>query len=131
MFQRIILAIGALVAAYISLRAITAPESVLVNLGLIIDGADGRSEIRGQYGGFFGAVAIAMVLSLIGKLPQKFGLGMLLITVGGVLMGRLLSIVIEGPQVLASYSSSIQAFIIVDIILVALTLLALRTTPSK
>lgn len=131
MFQRIVLILGLIVAAYISFRALSAPEDVLSNFGLIVEGANGRNEIRGQYGGFFGGVAIVLLLSLIGRLSKRFGLSVLLITVGGVLMGRLLSILIEGPSILASYSTGIKTFILVDIILVVLTVFALRQTSTQ
>lgn len=126
MFQRIVLAIGIYIAGYISIRALTAPEDVLSSFGLIVEGADGRNEVRGQYGGFFGAVAIALLLSVTGRIPQRFGLGILLVTVGGVLSGRLLSIMIEGPGILTTYSTGIKTFIVVDIIIVVLATLALR-----
>ena len=131
MFQRIVLGLGLIVTAYISVRALSAPEDVLASFGLIVDGADGRNEIRGQYGGFFGAVAVVMVLSLFGRLTERFGLSLLLITVGGVLAGRVLSIVIEGPAILSTYSSGIKILIIADIALVLLTLIALRQSSTK
>jgi len=131
MFRKLVLVIGAIVATYISFRALTAPESVLSNFGLMVEGVDGRNEVRGQYGGFFGAVALTMVLSLMGRLSERFGLLVLLITVGGVLAGRLASVALEGPSVIAAYSSGIKTFIIVDIVIVALTLIALRRTDAE
>ena len=131
MFQKFVLLLGCLIAAYISVRALTAPEAVLENFGLLVEEADGRNEIRGQYGGFFGAVGVALALSLSGRLPVRFGLGVMLVTIGGVLMGRLLSVAIEGPSVLATYSSGIKAFILVDILLVGLTLAALWRRDSE
>ncbi|MCG8505457.1 MAG: hypothetical protein MI755_12695, partial [Sphingomonadales bacterium] len=83
-------------------------------------------EIRAQYGGFYLAVAAALLLSLFGRLPVSFGLGVLLLAVGGVLVGRLASIAIEGPAVFASYSAAIKTYLAFDIAIVVLTLLALR-----
>ncbi|MEP3224717.1 MAG: DUF4345 family protein [Parasphingorhabdus sp.] len=131
MFQRIVLFLGIIVAAYISTRALTAPQDVLAYFGLVVEGADGRNEIRGQYGDFFGAVTIALLLSAFDRLPRNFGLGLLLVTVGGVLFGRLASIAIEGLSVWPEYSDGIKTFIMVDIVLVALTLAALFRRSDK
>ncbi|MCG8504754.1 MAG: DUF4345 family protein, partial [Sphingomonadales bacterium] len=89
MFQKAVLIIGILVAGYIALRALTAPEGLLAGTGIAVSNADGRNEIRAQYGGFYLAVAAALLLSLFGRLPVSFGLGVLLLAVGGVLVGRL------------------------------------------
>lgn len=126
MFQKAVLIIGILVAGYIALRALTAPEGLLAGTGIAVSNADGRNEIRAQYGGFYLAVAAALLLSLFGRLPVSFGLGVLLLAVGGVLVGRLASIVIEGPAVFASYSAAIKTYLAFDIAIVVLTLLALR-----
>ena len=125
MFSRLVLLLGAVIAAYISYSTMVNPQEAVSDFGLMIDSADGRNEIRGQYGGFFGAVALVMVLSLFRLLPVRFGLGLLLVTVGGVLVGRLASLVFEGPAIFTEYSTSIQTYYAVDIILVLLTLIAL------
>lgn len=131
MFQRVVLVLGIIVATYISVRALTAPQEVLSNFGLVVEGADGRNEIRGQYGGFFGAVSLALIACLFNRLPVRFGLGLLLVTVGGVLFGRIASLLIEGPSIWASYSIGIKTFVIVDIVIVALTLAALRKPSGR
>lgn len=126
MLQKAVLIIGILVAGMIAFRALIAPEALLANIGIALTNADGRNEIRAQYGGFYLAVTIALLLSLFGRLSAGFGLGLLLVAVGGILLGRLASIVIEGPAVFASYSTVIKTYLAFDIAIVVLTLLALR-----
>jgi len=126
MFRKIVLLIGIIVTAYIAFSALSAPETVLVESGLRIDGPNGRNEIRAQYGGFYGALTLALILSLLGRWSERFGLQLLLITVGGVLAGRVLSLVIEGPAIFASYSPTVKLFYAADIVIVVLVLLALR-----
>jgi|GEM_PF-1775833 len=125
MLTRIVLILGAVASAYISVRALSAPADMIGNLGLAIENADGRNEVRGQYGGFFGFVAIALLLALFGRLPQRFALGLLLLTVGGVLFGRLASLAIEGPAVFAEYSAAVKGFLAFDIVMAALCVWAL------
>lgn len=64
MLQRIVLVLGAVISAYISVKALVSPETVMSDFGLPVEGADGRNEIRAQYGGFFGAVALTMACVL-------------------------------------------------------------------
>ena len=127
MFAKIILALGALVAFYIGFVAVTNPTGVLSDYGLVVSDANGRNEIRGQYGGFFMVLGGVMIASLIGKLPQKFGLGVFLMTVGGVFLGRVSSLLLEGPAVFTTYSSGIKALFAIDLLLTVLAILAIRS----
>ena len=127
MFAKIVLAIGALMAVFIGYTAISNPAGILTDYGIIVSDANGRNEIRGQYGGFFIVLAGVMLASLLGKLPQKFGLGVFLMTISGVLLGRIFSLVLEGPAVFMAYSSGIKALFAIDLALTVLTLLALRS----
>lgn len=131
MFAKIVLILGAVMSAYIGVNALGSPGTVLTDFGVVVPGADGRNEIRGQYGGFFIVLAIVMALSVIGKLPERFGLGVFLMTVGGVLLGRIASLILEGPSIFSSYSTNIQALHAVDTILVILTILALRSVKRR
>jgi len=125
MFAKIVLALGALMALYIGYAALSNPAGVLTDYGLTVSDANGRNEIRGQYGGFFIVLGGVMIASFLGKLPQKFGLGVFLMTVGGVLLGRISSLLIEGPGIFA-YSPGIKALFAVDLILTLLAFFAIR-----
>ena len=126
MFVRIVLIIGLLVSAYIAYVGLMSPDQLLAGAGILVEGADARNEVRAQYGGLYLVTGIVMFLCLIGRLPQKFGLGVLLVSVGGVLIGRVLSLMIEGPSVFSDYSTSIKVFYGFDIVITLLTVLALR-----
>ena len=131
MFAKIVLGLGALIAAYIGSVALSSPAGVLADYGLVVADANGRNEIRGQYGGFFIVLAGVMLASLLGKLPKKFGLGVFLMTVGGVFLGRMLSLVFEGPTVFASYSPAIKALFAIDLTLSLLAFFALRSVKTE
>ena len=130
MFAKSILALGALISAFIGFAALKDPN-LLTDYGIVVSDANGRNEIRGQYGGFFIALAGVMMASLLGKLPKKFGLGVFLMTIGGVLLGRVLSLVLEGPAVFATYSTDIKTLFAVDLTLTILAFLALRSLKEK
>jgi len=121
-----VLILGALASLYISIKALIGPETVLANFGISVNDANGRNEIRGQYGGFFAAIAITLILALANKVSKLFALRVLLVTIGGVLFGRLLSIVIEGVSVVEAYSASLNAFILFDLLMVGLILVCLK-----
>ncbi|MEO1137075.1 MAG: DUF4345 family protein [Pseudomonadota bacterium] len=125
MFRKFVLLLGVVVAGYVSYLGLVAPEAALGDYGVIAMGPDGRNEIRAQYGGFYFAVAVVLILSAAGRLPERFGLGLLLVSVGGVLLGRLASLVIEGPAIFAQYSDGLKLFYAVDIVLVLLAVMAL------
>ncbi len=124
-FRKLVLALGLLGAGYVSYRAMTSPGDLLDAFDVLALTADGRSAIRGQYGGFYAVVAIALFLSLVNFLRIRTGLLVLLITVGGILLGRLSSLVIEGTNIWDSYSSEVQTVIMVEAALTVMTLAAL------
>ena len=127
MFAKFVLALGALVAFFIGYMALSNPAGVLTDYGVIVSDANGRNEIRGQYGGYFIVLAGVMIASLLGKLPQKFGLGVFMMTVGGILLGRIASLIIEGPAVFATYSPGIKALLAIDLTLTLLAFFAMRS----
>lgn len=124
-FRKLILGLGLVLAGYISHRAMISPGDVLQRFDILALTADARNEIRGQYGGFFAVVALTLLASLTNILSVRTGLFVLLLTVGGVLLGRLASIGIEGAEIWDSYSREVQAFVVLDAVLVLLTLIAL------
>lgn len=131
MLAKLALALGILVSAFISYRAFLAPQEVLAGIGLSPDGLDGRNEIRAMYGGFYLVLMGVLAASLFGTLPARFGLGLLLITVGGVLLGRLISMAMEGPGALESYSATIWAYLASDIVIAGIALWALLAVPAE
>ncbi len=124
-FRRIVLGLGLLGAGYVSFNAMTSPGDLLDSFDVLALTADGRSAIRGQYGGFYLAVALVMLSSLVNLLTVRTGLFVLLVAVGGVFTGRILSLVMEGPTIWERYSSDVQAIIVAEGVLALLTLVAL------
>lgn len=127
MFQRLVLAAGFLVSLFIAVVCLAAPETALADFGITVNDPNGRNEMRGQYGGFFVAMALVMALSFFDKLPRRFGVGVLLTLVGGVLLGRLITLVLEGPATFADYSAALQITHFIDLGLTIGCVLALRT----
>lgn len=121
-----VLILGLIAALYIATKAIVSPETVLSNLGISIIDANGRNEIRGQYGGFFSAIALMLVFALMNTLSRTLALQVLLITIGGVLFGRLLTIAIEGVTVVEHYSPILKAFIVFDLVMFVLLIICLK-----
>ncbi len=130
-FRRIVLVLGALGAGYVSYRAMTSPGDLLDSFDVLALTADGRSAIRGQYGGFYLVVALTLLASLVRILTVRTGLFLLLVTVGGVLTGRLSSLALEGQQVWNNYSTDVQTIIIAEAVLTVLTLAALIGSRSR
>ena len=130
MFQRIVLILGSLVAGYVAYQAFAAPETLLAEVGISTFGPDGRNEIRGQYGGFYSVVTLALLLASFKVLPPRFGLGLLLVIIGGILLGRVSSVLIEGFDVWYEYSSSVKTFFVVDTVLTLLALTGLLISHS-
>lgn len=103
--------------------SIAAPDWFAKPLGLVLSEPDGHNEIRAQYGGFFVAVAVASVLALLGKIPRQAGLLVNAVVFGGLIMGRLVSLAIDGG--LADLGSPIQRLYLIDATGFVLALLAL------
>ncbi|MEI4861571.1 hypothetical protein Q8G41_28695, partial [Klebsiella pneumoniae] len=76
-------------------------------LGLGIVNAGGLNEVRAQYAGFFFAVAVVCSASLLGLLARQTSFVIMAAVYGGLLAGRLVSLVINagvagfGPTIVA------------------------------
>jgi hypothetical protein len=73
---------------------------------------DGRNEIRAQYGGFFLAVTVASVLALVGTIPRQTGLLVNAVVFGGLIAGRLTSLVVD--RHMDGYGLAIRALFFID-----------------
>ncbi len=124
-FRQFVLLVSAALAGYISYNALNSPGDVLAEFDILALTADARNEIRAQYGGFFLVVALTLLASLFNLLKARTGLFIILITAGGVLTGRLLSLYFEGIEVWDSYSQTVQAFFLIDGLLVLFALIGL------
>ncbi len=123
--QKTVLIIGIIVGLFVASRALLSPEAMMNSLDISLNSMSAINEIRGQYGGFFLAFTIVLSLSLIGRLSVRLGLIVFLMTVGGVLIGRLFSLMLDGLA-FSNYTPAIQVFFLIDAVMVGLALLAIR-----
>jgi uncharacterized membrane-anchored protein YitT (DUF2179 family) len=90
----------------------TAPESFAAKLGLGIVNAGGVNEVRAQYSGFFLAVAAVSAASLGGWLSRQTSFVLMCAVFGGLLAGRLVSLVLNAG--VGGYSTTILALYAID-----------------
>ncbi len=91
-----------------------APAAFARRLGLAVANPGGSNEVRAQYGGFFSAVAVACLASMTGALPRAAIYVLLMVTFGGLVAGRIVSLAIDHG--LAGYPRTIKALYVVDAI---------------
>jgi hypothetical protein len=101
----------------------TAPGRFAQQLGLTIANAGGYNEIRAQYAGFFLAAAALCAASLWGAVPRQSAYIVLAVIFGGLIVGRLVSLALDGG--VAGYGPTILALYFIDSAGFALALTAL------
>lgn len=90
------------------------PEDFASRLGLGIVNAGGVNEIRAQYSGFFLAVALVCVASLLDGITRQTSFVVLGAVFGGLLVGRLVSLGFNGG--VSGYGPTIVALYAIDAI---------------
>jgi len=115
MYAKIVLGLGLITSLYVAVMGLFYPATLANGFGVAIETASARNEIRGQYGGFFLAISVVFALALMDRIEQRLALAGLFVLAGGVLFGRISSLIIEGPSVFFSYERGIQVFFFVDI----------------
>lgn len=123
-FGMSVIGVGSVFFAGTAALALSRPRMFAERLGLATVGKDGLNEVRGQYGGFFGAVAICGALSLGGFVAQAATLVLYAALFGGLVFGRFLSLALDRAN--ERYSPMILALFVIDSAGLALTLAALR-----
>jgi uncharacterized membrane protein YkvI len=98
------------------------PERFGEQIGLRVIGPGGVNEIRAQYAGFFLAVAVVCVASLAGALPRRTAFITLAAVFGGLIVGRLVSLGLNGG--VGGYEPTIRALFPIDAIGLALAVVA-------
>jgi hypothetical protein len=127
-FQKIVLALNALIAFYLAYRGLVTPVELMASLNIDAGSPEGVNEIRGQYGGFFLFVGVGLVLAFIGFLRPSAMLLIMVLLYGGVLTGRVLTLFIDGVDVYADYSTLLKGVYIFDIVGLVLSGLAWQGT---
>ncbi len=93
-----------------------APKEFARTLGLTLASADGYNEIRAQYAGFFLASACMCIAALAGGVSRQPVFILLAVTFGGLIAGRLTSLVLNrgvggyGRTILALYAIDATGF---------------------
>jgi hypothetical protein len=122
-FVTTFLVISALFSTLTGYSGLAAPVRFSQLLGYMLTGFDGRNEVRAQYGGFFLAIAAAVILALAGKVPRQAALILNAVLFGGLIAGRVLSLVIDGGM--HEYGRYIQILFLIDATGFSLSLIAL------
>jgi hypothetical protein len=99
------------------------PEGFAGRLGLAVLNAGGVNEVRAQYAGFFLAVAVVCTASLAGLLSRQASFVVMAAVYGGLLAGRLGSLVLNAG--IAGYGRTILALYIIDAIGLTLAVVSL------
>jgi hypothetical protein len=123
LFADAVCAIEAFFFAYTGWLGFAQPRALSDRLGLQPSGAAGLNEVRSQYGGFYGALAIVQAAGLLGWLPMTAALGAGLLAFGGLMLGRLASVVVDGS--LRKYTPTLKWLTFLDPLGFFLTLSAL------
>jgi hypothetical protein len=111
-FGSVVLCSAMLFFALTAWSSFSAPRQFGQQLGFTITRADGINEIRAQYSGFFLAMAIIDGLALMGKVPRGAGLLLTSAVFGGLIAGRITSLILDGG--FAGYGGLIRALFLID-----------------
>ena len=106
-----------------TMSASSNPARFAERLGLKIANADGVNEIRAQYAGFFLAVATVCAVALGGLLAQQTAFVLLAAVFGGLILGRLVSLALNGG--VSGYGPTIHVLYVIDAIGFALAIAAI------
>ena len=88
------------------------PERFAEQLGMRIVNAGGTNEIYAQYAGFFLAAAIVCLVALLGQTPRATAYVMLIAIFGGLLAGRMFSLIANGG--VAGFTPTIVSLYAID-----------------
>jgi hypothetical protein len=123
LFGTAVLIVGGLFGVLTTWSSAAAPREFAARLGLAVADAGGVNEIRAQYAGFVLAAALACGAALIGWLPRYAAFVVLMVVFGGLIGGRLASLVIDGS--LAGYGPTIRALYAIDAVGLCAAIVAL------
>jgi hypothetical protein len=121
-FGAVVLAVMAIFFLLTTISAGLNPGRFGEQLGLRIINAGGVNEIMAQYAGFFLAAAGVCIAALAGWLPRRAAFVTSAAVFGGLIAGRLVSLVLNGG--FSGYGPTIQALYVIDAIGFALAIAA-------
>ena len=118
--QNILLLLGAIMSFIVAYLGLLRPEQILDGVDVVIDTPSGRNEIRAMYGGMQLLIGVYALLAFFDKVSKYFALVLMLIVVGGIFLGRLLSLAFEGMSIFTLYTPVLQSLYVLEFILVCL-----------
>jgi hypothetical protein len=114
MFGTFVIGLSLAFCSLTAWSAATAPAAFAGRLGLSVANTGGVNEVRAQYAGFFGAIAVACLAAMYGALPRPALYLILIVTFGGLIAGRIASFVLN--RGVAGYPQTILALYVIDAI---------------
>lgn len=124
LWHKLLLCAGIAFMLLVGINGIMNPSTILDALSITIDNATARNEVRSTYGAVQLVTALFLFLALIGRLPASLGMAVMLAHIGGVFLGRIISLGIDGVSTFSSYTPFLQQLYIIDFILTVLFTLA-------
>jgi hypothetical protein len=122
-FGTAVLVVALLFCLLTTLSAGIRPARFAEQLGLKVINAGGTNEVYAQYAGFFLAVAIICLVALLGRAPREAAYILLVTVFGGLIAGRVLSLVANGGA--AGFTPTIVSLYAIDAIGLAMSTTAL------
>lgn len=112
--------LGALSFAFFGLWLLVRPGA-LSGVGINADNPDARTELRAMYGGFELGIAAFLALCILRPEWTAPGLWLMLLSLGGLMTGRLIGIALDGGRV----SRILWLFAGLELVAVLVTLAAI------
>lgn len=120
LFHKILLCLGIVMSLLVGVNGLLDPTTTVTDLNILIDNATARNEMRAVYGGFPLVTALFLLLSLVGKLPKSIGFAVMFAHIGGIFLGRLFSLGLEGVDIFADYSDFLKQLYVIDCVMTVL-----------
>ena len=131
LYQRGIMALTCVIALWIGVMAVSAPVQILETMQLAATGPAGINETRGQYGGFFLALALFLGLGVVGYIRPAAVLMVMLVLYGGVFCGRMIHLILTGFSDISDYSTTMKAIHLIDLTGLIASAIGLRQASDK
>ena len=122
-FGTAVLVVALLFCLLTTLSAGMRPDRFAEQLGLKVINAGGTNEVYAQYAGFFLAVATVCLVTLSGHAPRSAAFILLIAVFGGLIAGRVLSLIVNGGT--AGFTPMIVSLYAIDAIGLAMATTAL------
>jgi Domain of unknown function (DUF4345) len=92
----VVLALCGFAMLYVGWSGLTAPATLMDPLGIRLQGAAAHSEIRAAYGGMHVGIGLFLIATALRAELRALGLWANLCIMGGLVAGRLASLVVDG-----------------------------------